>query len=254
MNIPVEVKAAYKALNKIKFWHVILVILLYMGINISVKINMIKEISTNGKTEAEVEIIDTFDFDGKVFEFYSNGTIMLNGYEIQRDTGFYNDDKTRHIYINKWHKRIIKQNDEILEPIFKVESNKFKNIYVYEFDVNAEIYGKEIDKENDIDITSSVNEGKNLSIDFNKLEQMVHSWRKMGIDEKFVYKLKKHDLLQIDYNWHEYQFIHCNFSPYSISFDLYDNEKIIIHAYGNNYELTQSQYDEFIDFIKSCSQ
>ena len=90
-----------------------------------------------------------------------------------------------------------------------------------------------------------------LSIDFNELEAMVKTWRKIPDYETFVMKYKQRNLLVIDGNWDVYSFPYCNFSTHHdyYSFDLIDNEKIIITGIDGSYELTQEQYDEFISFV-----
>ena len=242
-------------LKKIKFKYILLILALYMGVNIGLKYKELNDVIYGNETEKTLELIDTYQFDDKLFEFYYDGTsesiVKLNGTQVKFHSGYYNTDKTRHIYIEQWNKRTIKQNGEIIEPIYKIESNKFKNIYIYEFDVNSEIIGKSIDKENDTELTSSLVDNKQVDIDLNELDKMMSIWRKMDDDEIYARKFKQYNLLQYENNWDVYAFLHCNFSTYhdSYSFNLIDNEKIIIEAKGNSYELTQKQYDEFVNFI-----
>ena len=248
-----------KLLKKIKFSHIVLVILLYMGVNIGLKIREIYEASSGGANNKEevITLLETYDFDGTPIEFYQSSIkgkyAMMNGIKIKFDIGYTNKDQSKYIYIEYYDKRIIKQNNKVIEPVLKLGNNKSKYINVYEFDSNSEVIGILENKEYDISITSSLSDSRQLDLDYEKLESMMDTWRLMSDDEKFVYKYKKYDILNIENNWQSYDFRFNSFYSNTTSFDLIDNDKIIIRVYYNfkeyHYELTQSQYDEFVSFI-----
>ena len=256
-------------LKKIKFGHVVLILALYMGINIGLKYYKIYDfIHNSGEINTEV-LIDSYEFGDKKFEFYYNESnpygeveIKLNGVNLPMDRGFYNQDKTRHIYIMQYDKKDIYQNNIKLEPIKTIGNHKIKNVYIYEFDMNSEVKSIDPTVDSDLIVKSSLVDSKNINIDSDKLRTMINTWKKMS-GESFKINYKEQSILNFIYAWNPYNFETCDFdNSESTNFNLLNNEKIIIEVfhkldnkfYGNSYyELTQTQYDEFVNFIKSSN-
>ena len=252
-------------LKKIKFIHVVLILALYMGINIGLKYYKIYDfIHHSGEINTNV-LIDTYELGDKTFEFchdesnpYGEVEVKLNGVKLPMDRGFYNEDKTKHIYIKQYDEKDIYQDNVKLEPIKTIGNNKIKNVYIYEFDINSEVKAIFPNIHSDLIVKSSLVDSNNITIDSAKLKTMINTWNKIT-NESFKHVYKETYILTFDYTWHPYNFETCDFDDGdSVDFSLLDNERIIIEvfhrtdskSYGNSYyELTQKQYDEFVNLI-----
>ena len=241
-------------LKKFKFGHFIIILILCLGTSIGFKVKKIYDVLYPSSETKEI-LVDSFDLDGKVFDFYQNNNsavleMKLNGVNFNYEHGYYNDDQTRHIYIDEdIYPTYFYQNGELLKPIKIIEDRNFYRINIYEFDINSEI---KMIKKTKTSNTSTSNDINN-DLDYDKLNSLVSTWKKLGEDEDIKPHYKNINMFVIsDYDFNYGEFYKNN----SKSFSLMRNSRIIIqtnYIESNKcfYELTQEQYDEFIDFINN---